>query len=310
MIMRKLVSYAFVTLLVFAAGTLSAQDYAFRVLANKGVNKVKKAGKTESEVLKTGAKLNTGDEIIASDDAYIGLMHRSGKTTEIRGGGTKKIADLEKSINVKGNSIASRYAKFVMNKLNEEETTNYRARLNATGAVSRATGSAAINVMAPAQADLMGDNAILRWDAPEGAEDGTMYVVKVENIFNEEIYREETEKTSVSLDFSDPDLAYDMGLYLVKVYKSDDEEIASNEIGIKKVKSSDKVEIQEDLANLKSEVADDNAMNKIVYASFFEENGLILDALTKYEEAIKMSPDIEDFQELYQNFLIKNGLAE
>ncbi len=197
-----------------------------------------------------------------------------------------------------------------MNKMNEEENTNNRSRLNATGAVSRATGSAAINVMAPSQADLLGDLAILRWDAPEGFTEDDSYVVKIENIFNEEIYSEETKKTSVALDFSDEDLAYDMGLYLVKIYKKGDDEIASGEVGIKKVKSGDKVEVQENLANLKSEVSDDSPLNKIIYASFYEENGLILDALTKYEEAIKMSPDIDDFQELYQNFLIKNGLAE
>ena len=61
---------------------------------------------------------------------------------------------------------------------------------------------------------------------------------------------------------------------------------------------------------LKSIIAADSPLNKIIYASFYEENGLILDALTKYEEAIKMSPEIQDFQELYENFLIKNGLAQ
>jgi hypothetical protein len=48
----------------------------------------------------------------------------------------------------------------------------------------------------------------------------------------------------------------------------------------------------------------------LVYASFFEENGLLLDAMTKYEEAIKMSPEVDDFKELYNGFLIKNNLAK
>ncbi|MEQ8472684.1 MAG: hypothetical protein RIC35_15940 [Marinoscillum sp.] len=308
--MRKFISYAFVAGMVLTASIASAQDYAFRVLANKGENQLKKAGSAQAETLKTGAKLNSGDEIIASEGAYIGLMHKTGKTTEIRGAGTKKISDIEKNISTASTSIASRYATFVMNKMNEDENTDYRARLNATGAVSRATGSAAINVMAPSQADLLGSTAILRWDAPEDWKAGDLYVVKIENIFNEEIFSKETDKTSVELDFADEKLAYDMGLYLVTIYKKGDEEISSGEIGIKKVKSGDKVELQESLANLKSEVSEDSPLNKIIYASFYEENGLILDALTKYEEAIKMSPDIEDFQELYQNFLIKNGLAE
>lgn len=309
--MRRISSYVFVIAMIFASAETYAQDYAFRVLANKGTppNMVKKAGATEPEVLKTGAKLNSGDEIISSDDAYIGLMHSSGKTTEIKGAGTKKMSDLEKTINTASTSVAGRYAQYVMNKLNEEETTNYRARLNATGAVSRATGSAAINVMAPTQADLIEDAAILRWADPDSTS-AEVYVVKVENIFNEEIYSEETDKTSIKLNFADDELSYDMGLYLVKVYKKGDDDFVSNEIGIKKVKSNDRIEIQENLASLKAEVSEDSPLNKIIYASFYEENGLILDALTKYEEAISMSPDIEDFQDLYENFLIKNGLVQ
>lgn len=308
--MRKLVSYTFLFAMLFTSEYAFAQDYTFRVLANKGTNQVKRDGSTAPETLKTGSKLNANDEIIASEDAYIGLMHNSGKTTEIRGAGVKKVSELEKTINTGSTSVASRYAQFVMNKMNEEETTDYRARLNATGAVSRATGSAAINVMAPSQADLMGDNAILRWEAPEDMPVGGTYLVKVENIFNEEIYSEETDKTSIELNFADEALAYDMGLYLVKVYKKGDDKIVSNEIGIKKVKSGDKVEIQENLASLRSEVSEDSPLNKLIYASFYEENGLILDALTKYEEAIAMSPEVEDFQELYQFFLLKNGLAQ
>ncbi len=136
------------------------------------------------------------------------------------------------------------------------------------------------------------------------------YLVKIENIFNEEIYTEETDKTSIELNFADEELAYDMGLYLVKVYKKGDSEIASSEIGIKKVKSNDRVEVQENLASLKSEVSEDSPLNKIIFASFYEENGLLLDALTKYEEAINMAPEIEDFQELRASFLLNNGLAE
>ena len=67
------------------------------------------------------------------------------------------------------------------------------------------------------------------------------------------------------------------------------------------------VDKDKNLANLKSEVAENESpLNKIIYASFYEENGLILDALTKYEEAIEMYPEIEDFQETiaskYRNY--------
>lgn len=308
--MRKLAAYAFVLAMVFGCVTAYGQvTYTFRVLANKGTNKVKRVGSGQEENLKTGATLNAGDQIIASDDAYIGLMHKSGKTTEVRGGGTKNVVDLEKNINTAGTSMTARYGQYVMNKLNEgDEVTNVRLQSNATGAVSRKVGEGAIEVYAPDQADLLGDKAYISWKQHESMEAGDLYVIKIKNIFDEEIFVSETDKTSIELDFSDEELAYDMGLYILNVYKKADMEIVSGDIGIKKVRSNDRVEVQENLALLKNEIAEDSPLNKLIYASFFEENGLILDALAKYEEAIKMSPEVSDFQELKKNFMIRYGL--
>lgn len=310
--MRNFISNVLIIIVLFSAAAVNAQGYTFRVLANKGDNKVKKVGSSETVGLKTGATLDAGDILISSEGAYIGLMHKTGKTTEVRGAGSKKVSDIEKQITVASTTVADRYAKFVMNKMNESENTNYRARLNATGAVSRATGgSAAIDVMAPSQGEVIGDMAILRWANPKGGmQDGETYTVKIKNIFDEVIFEVETDKTSVELDFNSEEMTNEAGLYLVKVFKSGDEDFASDEVGIKKLKAGDKSELQENLNILKSEVSEDSPLNKLIYASFYEENGLFLDALTKYEEAIKMSPEIEDFQDMYKSFLESSGLSK
>ena len=88
--MRNLVSIAFMFALILMTSTVFAQSYTFRVIANKGDNQVKKAGAASATALKTGSTLNSGDELIVSEGAYIGLMHSSGKTTEVRSAGTKK----------------------------------------------------------------------------------------------------------------------------------------------------------------------------------------------------------------------------
>ena len=85
-----------------------------------------------------------------------------------------------------------------------------------------------------------------------------------------------------------------------------DEEVKSIDFGVKRLENP---EVKEGLASLKNEVTDDSPLNKLIYASFYEENGLLLDALTKYEEAIQLAPDIQDFQDLYDNFKLKNGLV-
>lgn len=304
--MKTLLSTA--TLLLFLTCTALGQGYIFRVLANKGANQVKRAQSGETQPLKTGATLNSGDEIIASNGAYIGLMHKTGKTIEVRTAGTTKITELEKKLASSQSGVANRYAQFVMNKMNEGDgdvNKNYRRNMKATGAVERATNNASIKVMLPSSIDILNPNAIIRWN---GAEDGANYLVTVKNIFDEQIFKAETEKTSIKLNFDDENLANER-LVILNVQVKGNDDLKSSDYGIKRMSSDDAKAITDNLEVLKSEVSDDSPLNKLIYASFYEENNLLLDALTKYEEAIELSPDVEDFQTIYDDFLIKNGLS-
>lgn len=309
--MRKFVSIAIMTVFVFASSAVLGQGYTFRVLANKGQNKVKKAGTTAPVVLKTGATLSDGDELIASEGAYIGLMHKTGKTLEVRTPGTKKVADLEKLVNTKASSVTSRYAKFLADKMNEKETTNYRARLNATGAVSRAlAGNESITPLVPRgeTPGVIGDNAIIRWESPEGMEEN-VFVVTVKNIFDEELLKEEVEGNTIELDFTSPQMQNEEGLYIINVAAKENMDVTSGDFPVNKLKGDAAEVYAESLNELKSEVSDDSPLNKIIYAGFYEENGLIVDALTKVEEAIEMSPEVEDFKEIREDIRLRSGIV-
>jgi len=297
----------FFVLLTFFTSALLAQGYEFKVLANKGDNQVKKAGASQAVALKTGATLLKGDQVIAGEGAYIGLVHSSGKTTEINKPGTVKVDELSATVAAKNTSSASKYANYVAAKMNESEGSgNYRSNMKATGAVERATNSAAIKVMLPNSVDIYGNNAIVRWDA--AIVESAVYVVTVKNIFDEEVVKTETDKTSYELDFTNESLAQEK-LVIVSVKVKDNDALKSSDYGIKRLSNTETAKVNENIKDLKSEVAEDSPLNKIIYASFFEENNLILDALTKYEEAIQMSPEVQDFQDMYQSFLVKNGLT-
>lgn len=303
--MKRIVSYAMAIALLFMAEAVLAQGYTFRVLANKGSNKLKKGNTGQVLALKTGATLEAGDALIAEEGAYIGLMHKSGKTIEVRKAGTMAVSDLEKNVNTGNTSVASRYAKFVSEKMNEEDGGGYKSKMAATGAVSRALTSGTLDLYLPSSVDVIGDNAIISW---EQAPEGTVYVVTVKNIYDAVIYEKETTNPNISLDFTLPEMKNDEGLYIFNVRLKSDETIKSGDVGIRKV--NDNPEVLAELKGLKDEIAEDSPLNKLIYASFFEEKGLLLDAMTKYEEAIKMAPEITDFKELYNNFLITNGLSK
>lgn len=302
----------FSTLLIFfLVNTSFGQGFVFRVLASKGSNQVKKATSGETVPLKTGATLMSNDEIIAGTGAYIGLMHKTGRTIEVRNPGVTKITDLESKLASQQSDVANKYAQFVMNKMNESDedvNANYRRNMKATGAVQRASGGGSIKVMLPSTVDVLNPEAIVRWAETDEVENPT-YVVSIKNIFDEEIYSAETAKTSLALNLQDENLASET-LVILNVKVKDNENVKSGDYGIKKVASDDAAAINANLESLRAEVPDnDNSpLNKLIYASFYEENNLILDAITQYEKAIELSPDVDDFKMLYDNFLINNNL--
>lgn len=305
--MRKFVSIAITIMLVFVVGVANGQGYTFRVLANKGQNQVKKEGAATAVALKTGATLSDGDQLIASQGAYIGLMHKSGKTLEVRTPGTKKVSDLAKMVNTKSASVSSRYAKFLANKMNEKEQPNYRQRLNATGAAKRAlAGDEQIKALIPAEdASVLGDKAIVTWDVLDDMEEN-VFIVTVKNIFDEEIMKEEVAGNSVVLDFTSDQMQNEEGLWIINVRAKENQDVSSGDIAIKRPENPSQYE--EGLSSLKAEVDEDSPLNKVIYASYYEENGLIVDALTAIEEAIQMNPDVEDFKILKKDIIERNGI--
>lgn len=296
-------------LIFFLVNTSYGQSFVFRVLASKGANQVKKGQSGETVPLKTGATLMSGDELIAASGAYIGLMHKTGRTIEVRNPGVTKITDLETKLANTKSSVANKYAKFVMNKMNEGDndlSSNYRKNMKATGAVERATSSASLKVLLPSSVDVLNTEAIIRWEGTEEVLDAS-YIVSIKNIFDEEIFNAETTKTSLNINFNDENLANER-LVILNVQVKDNEDIKSGDYGIKRMSSDDAASINENLQALKSEISDDSPLNNLIFASFYEENNLILDAMTQYEKAVLASPDVEDFKTLYDDFLVKNGL--
>lgn len=297
-------------LMFFLINTSYGQGFVFRVLASKGENKVKKGENGETVPLKTGATLMSGDELIAASGAYIGLMHKTGRTIEVRNPGVTKISELESKLASSQSNVANKYAQFVMNKMNEDDSdvnSNYRANMKATGAVQRATSSGALKVLLPSTVDVLNAEAIVEWSKPEELESPT-YIVSIKNIFEEEIYSAETDKNTMPINFEDENLSSER-LVILTVKVKDNADFMSGDYGIKRISDDEASSINQNLEALKAEVPmDDSPLNRLIYASFYEENNLILDAITQYQKAITLSPDVADFKDLYEDFLIKNGL--
>lgn len=296
--MKKTFIACLLILGIGAGYCLQAQDYAFKVLANKGDNKVEKQN-GEVLPLKSRDLVYETDIIIASDGAYIGLMHTSGKAQEIKGQQKVAVADLIVNVGGKELSSLSKYAQMISKRLAEGE-----AEKKVTVG-TRAVGSK-ITVMMPQENQLYGSKAVVKFKS--SAEDAATYEVVIMDILDEVVFSAETSSDSVLVDFSA--VENDMGLYVLNVRKKGDESFASANYPIRHLQGDESEDITENLEPLTSGLSEDSPLNLLIVASFFDDQELFLDAQYNYERAIALSPDIPEYKELYQIFLESYGLSE
>lgn len=293
--------------LIFAFFTLCCsvygQDYTFKVLANKGANEVK-SGETW-QPLKTGASLRETDEIKLSDNAYLGLVHKNGSPLEVKKAGNHTVKQLASSMK-SGSSVLNKYTDFILSSNSAEAKKN---RLNATGAVHRdVTDQASLTLIFPSKdkADVYNATAVINWEESKAS---GPYVVSVLNLFEEELLKIETAEKTVKLDLADPKLATESNL-MVAVYSKADQKISSKPAMIKRISSAEKENVKKSLNEIMGEVTEPTALNKLLLAGFYEEKNLIIDAITAYEEAIQLAPDVPTFKEAYDEFLLRQNLKK
>ena len=306
--MKRKVSFMLAGLLLFGYVAL-AQGYTFRVMVTKGDNKVKTAGSTDWQAVRIGGKLNDGDEIMIAEGGYMGLVHASGKTKELKSAGTYKVSDLSSELSASSANIASKYADYVISKMSpEEREANRRKYASVTGAVSRGT-EGTINLYMPSSVTVYNPKVVLRWEPVENA---SAYEIKLKDLFEQTIMVAESDKPYYVLDLQDPKLREKVveGLVIITVNVKGNEDIKSGDAAIELASKDEGLPYEVDLQELKANLNEDSAINSIILAEFYEENNLLLDALTAYEHAIKLEPDVEFYKQAYEDFLMRQGLKK
>lgn len=296
--MKKLILFTVFCFLM--ALSVSAQEASFTIILSKGAN-AHGVGAEMTNVL-LGETLLSNEEIQIAEGGYMALVHdKSGISIELKDSGNYAISDLIKKVDEKSNSVLSKYGKFLMSKLNPEGTGNQN--LNVTGAVERGDADF-INVYLPMVTDVYGDDLLIAWQQADDVED---YMITIKNSRDEIIIKKDIKGTKYKLSFEDQ-LFIDKKLLIVNIRSKDNESFVSKDYGINRISDDQKQDIQNEYENL-VEIADvDNVINKLLIASFFEENELLGDAISYYDQALALSPDTDGFDRLYNNFLYRNKL--
>lgn len=281
----------FLAMIVFAR----AQNvpFTFKVLVSKGKTEVKTSDTWQT--LKIGASLKANDELKVSENSYLALVHENGTPLEVKEAGDYKVAALVARLPKKAGAL-NKYTDFILSK-NEDK----KVRLGATGAVERATMKDMVLVYLPGseKSDVYGDKIYLEWTSDQVK---APYVVIFSNFMDEELGRFETEKANFTVALNEGKFQQD-NLILVRVVSKNTPGRGSKAYTIKKLRSADRDKINAAHDQVKGSIDPSTALGQYVLAGFYEENLLLIDALTAYRQASVLAPDVELYKTAYEEFL-------
>lgn len=303
----KTLLISFIVLFLSSVLLISA-DYQFNVMASKGdVQIFAKSSKSWAK-LSTGAKIQSNEKIKIGSNSYLGLVHKSGKTIELKQSGEFTTEQLATKTNTAKSSVAQKLGNYIVNQLNDTKSQNdYREGMETTGAVERSMdkmtadpSNATIELNSPRKICLKSNKIQLSWKEVPKAKS---YKLLIRDRFDREIYSSDLKTTSVTLDANELKLEKDT-FYFWHVVLSNDANVKSPDCTFSVLSNSQIEKINKDVAELKNELGDEtSALNKIVIGNYYEMNNLYEDAHKFYKDAADTNPEVNEYKEIYQRFL-------
>ncbi len=289
-------------LVLFAAGA-QAQGYVFKVLATKGSPQYKDAGQWKP--LTNGVKLQAGSQIKVNSSGYVGLIHVTGKTMQVKTPGSHNVDQLSAKISGGGEGFTSQYVNYMADKVSGTGTAN--TRYDVTGSVHRGDDDATgIWLVASRDFSVRTQPTDLVWNAE--SEEGTVYEVLLTDLGEQPLYRKETNQTSASIDLSKVDFSQVMGGVCLLSVNAKTGGYTSGRYKVHVLRGDEAKQLDGDLAKMGEELDAESALDQLVYASYYEDKGLVLDAMNSYRNAMEMEPEVDFFRDAYKNFLYRNGI--
>lgn len=296
--MKKVFLVLIINCILF--GSSYASQDVFSVILSKGNNSYGADGKFSPVLL--GTSIGDKDVLKVAQGGYIALVHEStGASLELSEMGEYTVDEMEKDMMKQSSTVLEKYGKFLMSRLNPDNLPNQN--LNVTGAVERGD-LGLIQVNLPKVNDVYGNQAYISWKQVDDVE---TYVISIKDKLDDVIFEKSVQGTNYILNLDDGPLAEEQ-IIIVNVQAQGNEDLRSRDFGLKRLSEEDSQSINVELSNLEKVANSNNALDKLLIASFFEENQLLADAITYYNLAIKISPDPQSFNVLYDNFLARNGL--
>jgi hypothetical protein len=296
------------SLIMFCAVLSYGQSYVFSTLVSKGQNKYLNGSSWAS--IKPGAKIGKTSKISVAQGGYLALMHSSGRTYEVKTSGMYEVSKLEARLSQGTSSFTQKYGKFVANNMVEGE--GKFADYSTTGSVTRGD-QGVISILGPtadAKVSVLEEQVFtLRWATNKKV---TTYNVKIKNLYEDVLIEKEVTKPEIEINLKEWDVIAGDQPYLLIVSDKDNQE----DVNSKNYEGKDMPfyvvgggdAISKEYKTLMKEINESSALDNLVLAAFFDQNGLKLNAVDCFVKAMTLEPEIEYYKEVYQDYLKANKL--
>ena len=314
-------------LIIFSVTACIAQDYVFKIMATNGNIIQKKSAKR----LWAGAQLQGNEVINIPNKGYIGLMHKNGRTIELKQAGDYKISDLAKKLGGHS-SITSKYANYMYEQMTKADKVDINKHNRRYKSITRSLRCNFVfeSVLAyfpyPKNPDIKDNEFNAVYDGTEfvlhfypdpetnkGIEKFDSYFVSISDMTNKEVTRFETKEESMKIDLTKLTFKYMPTWELnvsrsAKTFKRGDNSFhTSTSYSVSLLEKEDALykSVTRDLKEIGEATT---ALYKLTQARVFEEHKLLQDAIRCYEQAIAMQPEVTTFRIIYDEFLVRNRI--
>jgi hypothetical protein len=317
------------TLLILIAfsgymSSLFAQQPSFKVLALNGNVYFAKSDKGPWDKVSLKTSLFEKDRVKIDNAGYLGLVHTSGRTAELKKTGVYKISDLSKKLAKTDVNISKRLTGFLLKEINQADnilsSKDYRQGMGTTGSTERGTErgaittndantdltayqtSGTISLLSPRKTNIFYKDTRFTWAKSEGAKS---YKFVLRDRFDKEIYSVVVNDSFLMLNVDGMNLERDV-YYFWQVSVAEHPLLNSDECAFLILPLDKEKIINQDLKTLSNEVHSENSpMYNLLKAAYFEENNLFIDAGYYYQLAVVAAPDVPEYKKMYEVYLKK-----
>jgi hypothetical protein len=306
----------FFVICLFLFANAYAQNNIFKVLGVKGYVTI------NNVPVKVGSQIATNQIIkISGSSAYLNLSHNSlKKVIELTQAGTYKAQELEKQLKSSNESLEEKYYKWAVEEITKSKDDKIASRnrfqhMNKTGSVERGNYLLMTNLWKDKEKnkiEVLGEKLFVRWMLRDSMEIKPAQIASYKILFydlNEDLLFEQIVKdANAEIDLKNAKLAQadilmmkivplgKNGEYLKSINQIDGEAIIKVDINKQRL-------VNAELEKIRKSKSTNTAFGKLMEARIFEEQELYVDAMTAYEQALKMSSEADSYLKLYNYFL-------